>query len=132
MIEKLKPFVGKIITVGRYCGHESPDGVRKQVMYVDNDGHLNYILGLCEDDSPCFMCGMGLSDEDDIENNYNIKYLREVNEYELKVYTKEVDNYFSEIFKEKNRPPIARFPLPIINKIKMPEKWKKELINEQK
>lgn len=138
MIKALKPFVGKIITFGRNCpGPEYandflfPNGIRKQIAYVDKQGHLNYISGLCEDNSPCFMCGLGYSDEDDIENNYNITFIREVNEEELKVYIKEVDSYFSAIMKDKGRPPIARFPLPIIDKIKITAKWKKILIEEQ-
>jgi hypothetical protein len=139
MIKKLKPFVGKIITFGRNCpGPEYandfifPDGVRKQIAYVDTQRHLNYISGVCADNSPCFMCGLSQYDENDIEKNYNITFIREINEDELDVYIKEVDNYFSAIMKEKGRPPIAMFPLPIIDNVKMSAKWKKELINEQK
>jgi hypothetical protein len=138
MIKALKPFVGKIITFGRNCpGPEYandflfPDGIRKQVAYVDKQGHLNYVSGLCEDNSPCFMCGISGMDESDIKKNYNITFIREVNEDELDVYIKEVDSYFSAIMKEKNRPPFARFPLPIIDKVKMTAKWKKVLIEEQ-
>jgi hypothetical protein len=138
MIKELKPFVGKIITFGRNCpGPEYandflfPDGIRKQVAYVDTQGHLNYVSGLCEDNSPCFMCGLSGMDEADIKKNYNITFIREVNEDELDVYIKEVDSYFSAIMKEKNRPPFAKFPLPIIDKVKMTAKWKKVLIEEQ-
>ena len=138
MIKALKPFVGKIITFGRNCpGPEYandflfPDGIRKKVAYVDTQGHLNYVSGLCEDNSPCFMCGLSGMDEADIKKNYNITFIREVNEDELDVYIKEVDSYFSAIMKEKNRPPFAKFPLPIIDKVKMTAKWKKVLIEEQ-
>ena len=139
MIKSLELYVGKIITIGRNCpGPEYandflfPDGIRKQVAYVDKQSHLNYISGLCEDNSPCFMRGLSGMDESDIKKNYNITFIREANEEELDVYIKEVDSYFSAILKDKGRPPFAKFPLPIIDKVNIPRKWRKILINEQK
>lgn len=138
MNRKLKPFVGKIITVGRYGGPEYandfifPEGVRKEVAYVDNKGHLNYIAGLCKDNSPCFMCGFISDLETDIRKGYNIDYIRDSDDTEIAVYIKEVNMYFNTIMKDKGRAPIAKFPLPIIDSVKMTKKWKKILINEQK
>ena len=135
----LEEFKGKIITIGRNSpGPEYandfiiPDGVRKEIAYVDDNLHLNYINGLCADNSPAYMCGFCSQLEQDVERKYNTPYIREVNSEELEVYIKEVRSYFNAILSEKGRPPIARFPLPIIDKVKMSELVKSMLINEQK
>ena len=60
-MSKLTDFKGKIITIGRGSpGPEYandflfPDGVRKEVAYVDSKGKLNYISGMCDDNSACY------------------------------------------------------------------------------
>lgn len=136
-MNKLNDFKGKIITIGRKSGPEYandflfPQGVRKEIAYVDNKCHLNYVNGLYEDNSACYMGGMLSGLDNDVKKNYNIAYIREANEDELAVYIKEVQSYFDAVSEDKGRPPFAMFPLPIIDKIKMGKKWRKIFIEEQ-
>lgn len=137
-MKKLREFKGKIITIGRKSpGPEYandfifPDGVRKEVCYVDENLHVNYVCGMCSDNSPCFIGGMLGDLEKDINKNYNIAYIREVDEHELDTYIKDCEKFFNSVLKEKGRPPFAKFPLPIIDKFYIDDFWRDVLIKEQ-
>jgi hypothetical protein len=136
-MNKLKEFKGKIITVGRKGGPEYandfifPDGVRKEVGYVDENLHINYVCGMCADNSPCYIGGLLKDLERDIKKDYNIAYIREADERELERYIKDCEKFFNSVLKEKGRPPFARFPLPIIDKFYMDDFWKDALMREQ-
>jgi hypothetical protein len=69
--------------------------------------------------------------ERDIKKDYNIAYIREVDERELETYIKDCEKFFNSVLKEKGRPPFARFPLPIIDKFYMDDFWKDVLLKEQ-
>lgn len=137
-MKKLREFKGKIITIGRKSpGPEYandfifPDGVRKEVCYVDENLHVNYVCGMCSDNSPCFIGGMLGDLENDIDKNYNIAYIREADEHELDTYIKDCEKFFNSVLKEKGRPPFARFPLPIIDKFYIDDFWRDVLMKEQ-
>ena len=139
-MKKLEKFKGKIIKVGRGgFGPEYandfifPDGVRKEIAYVDNNGIPSYIVGMCEDNSCCYFCGMSASFEADIRKNINITEITDVlTKDEMDSYINEVDHVFHSILEDKGRPPFSHFPLPIIDRIEMDEMWKNLLIEEQK